>query len=436
MLGFKSLTVVCAFALAGGVPVASSNAQVELEDKTVTNVFLSTDIRDALADVSNQVGVPILAGNDVEGAVTLTLDEKPLPEALDMMLAPGGYVWRQMPNYVLVGSSDPESPLFSVLSETRRVELSNITAERAVGMIAQPLQRYVTADTELNRVLITAPAIVARRLASDLREIDAPAKHVLLEARVVVLERDALLNLGVEWDFPTVQTGTLNLDALNQSFPWAVSVGLAPGAVFTDALMLSLNLLQQNEEATIVSNPQLTVRDGGEAEMGVVTEEFFQIETQESIDLEVVDSGTRLSILPQIGEDNKITLTLSIEVSDVVGRSDNGNSAENLPIVTRRTAQSTIQVASGGTAAISGLMESRTDILQRQVPGAAKIPALGRGFNNDQSLRESKQLAVFVTATIVEDPPDRLPRDKPYAAVDEAEFREEIRQVLLASQPR
>ncbi len=378
--------------------------------------------------------MPILIGTDVEGTITLRLDQTPLPKALNMMLAPGGYNWRHMDGYILVGSSDAEGPLFVGLSESRRIKLSNLKAEAAVEMLSPALRRFVTVDIPLNRIIITGPGSITDRIEADVRELDAPASHVLLEARVVILESDALLDLGVEWDFPTVQAGTVNLDSLNETFPLAVSVGLTPGLTFTDSLMLSLNLMEENREASIVSHPQLTVRDGEEARMGVITEEFFQIETQESIDLEVVDSGTRMTIRPQIGGDGKITLTMDIEVSDVIGRSQGGQN-ENLPIVTRRTAQSTVQVVSGGTAAISGLMESRADVLNRQVPGAANLPLVGGAFNNDATRRTSKQLAVFITATVVEQPEPHVAGDPPLLPVDEEVFRQQISQVLNLDQP-
>jgi type II secretory pathway component GspD/PulD (secretin) len=408
------------------------SAQDRLEDKSVSNIFLSTDIHQALTDVAKQVDIPILVGSDVEGTVTLRLDNTPLPKAMDMMLASGGYVWRQINGYILVGSSAADSPLFAGLSETRRVKLSNVQAEAALEMISPSLRSYAAADAELNRIIITAPTMIADRILADLEDIDQPAMHVLLEARVVVLERDALLDLGVEWDFPTIEVGTINADSLQQRFPVTVSVGMTQGGAFTESLMMSLNFLEQNEEATIVSHPQLTVRDGRAAEMAVMTEEFFQIESRDNIDLKEIASGTRLNILPQIGADGKITLTMNIEVSEVVGRTQR-QGGDEFPIVTRRTAQSTVQVVSGGTAAISGLMESRTDMVNRRVPGAVNMPLVGKGFNNDTSIHESKQVAVFVTATIVEKPLPHQVEDPSLPAVDEEVFRDQIRQVLNAS---
>ena len=48
-------------------------------------------------------------------------------------------------------------------------------------------------------------------------------------------------------------------------WPWGVQIGYSPDATFTNSLELALNLLATNEEATIVSKPQVLAQDGKEA---------------------------------------------------------------------------------------------------------------------------------------------------------------------------
>ena len=123
-----------------------------------------------------------------------------------------------------------------------------------------------------------------------------PRKHIMLDARVVVLERADLLDFGAEWKLPTVTAGGVVGDALG--FPWALQIGYTPGREFTNALSLTLNLLTQNDEATIIASPQVLAQDGKEAEIKVTTEEYFQIATEEGpyirSDLEKIETGTIL----------------------------------------------------------------------------------------------------------------------------------------------
>jgi type II secretory pathway component GspD/PulD (secretin) len=83
-------------------------------------------------------------------------------------------------------------------------------------------------------------------------------------------------------------------------------------------------------------------------------------------------------------------------VSDVVARGQ-----QNLPVVNRRTAHSTVQIESGGTAAIAGLADTKTQVGREGVPGFAGLPLLGRAFRTDTLRHSAGQVAVFITATIV-----------------------------------
>ena len=132
---------------------------------------------------------------------------------------------------------------------------------------------------------------------------------------------------------------------------------------------------------------------------------------------------------PRLTEDGQINLTMDVEVSDVAAIG-----ANNLPVVNRRTAQSTVRVQSGGTAAIGGLMISQTQTTNSRVPGFADVPGAGELFKNRNSSRISKQLAVFVTATLVEDRGGVLgPRrqtSRPIPPVDRQAFRAALAQSL------
>jgi type II secretory pathway component GspD/PulD (secretin) len=217
-------------------------------------------------------------------------------------------------------------------------------------------------------------------------------------------------------------------------FPWEMMIGYSPNREFTDALSLTLNLLTQNDEATIIASPQVLAQDGKEAEIKVTTEEYFQITSEAGAflraDLEKIETGTILRITPQVGGDGKLTLDMNIEVSDVVARGK-----ENLPVISRRTARSTVQIESGGTAAIAGLLDSRSQFGKAGVPGASGLPLLGRAFRTDTLNHQARQVAVFVTATSVDPDESRLGSAKvgPHVATVNTEvYRQELQAALDA----
>ncbi|MFB0553061.1 MAG: hypothetical protein ACETWQ_07070 [Phycisphaerae bacterium] len=384
----------------------------------ISNVFVDADIAMALQDIASTAGVTIIPDETVIGVVTCTLENVPLDRALQIVLAGTPYVVKKTPYYYLVCSGDPTSALFPVVSETRRIKLNYITAGAAVGLLSTPFKAYVQAEigqpgTDTYTVVVTAPPLLMERIVSDLKQIDRHRPQVLLDARVVVLERGDLLNLGVEWGWPTINAGLFTNDLLGKgtagmldfggSIASGIQIGYTPDATFTNSLTLALNLLAQNDEVTILAKPQVLAQDGKVAEINVMTEEYYMMTSPMTAyyytrsELEKIDSGTRLSITPHIGDNNDITLELAIEVSDSIPR----GRGSDLPVVTRRTSNNTVRIRNGGTVALAGLTENRTRLEKRRTPGLSNIPLLGNLFKSTNDIESSREIAVFVTANII-----------------------------------
>ena len=407
----------------------------------VTNMFYDTSLRQALSDIAAQTGVIIVPDLSVQGIVTCELKDVPLEDALRMVLSVGDFEFRQMEGYILVGSVAPDGPSFTKLSDTKVVHLTHIKAETAVKMLSKSMQKYANANVGGGKILVTAPPGVLDRIAADLKKLDQPPRHVLLDARVVVMEEGRLRNLGIQWDWPQLLAGTFSTselhgkDVLGSRWPWAVQIGLTQGSEFTSALLLTLNLLAQNDEATIVASPQMMTQDGKEAEIKVETEEFFIILTEEQYarsELEKIGSGIMMKITPRVSEEGDINMELSVEVSDVVARGEN-----NLPVVTRRVATSTVRVQDGGTAAVAGLMDDRSQRLGEWIPVLGRLPLIGPLFFRSRvNTSSSRQVAVFITARLV--PEGRAasdlearPNRPAYAPVNRRVFRRMLRTSLM-----
>lgn len=551
--------------------VVWASAAAAQDGKAVSNVFLDTDLRQAIADVAAQAGVNIIADPSVDGLVTVELENATVEKALELLLAGTGYHVYRAADYYLVYTPDESAAMFPSVAETRMVAVNYIPAETARGLLPQPLQRYVRVEDASNQLVVTAPPeiiarivadlatvdvagfeetvfiplnyvkaatartllpenlqryvrvdaerntlaitapfgsrdIILRQLAGldaprnpgsfdipdthrtqivkldnaraaatlallpeslrtyvradeesntlaisappflldgilkDIATIDVPRRHIMLDARVVVLERSDLLNFGAGWKWPEIQAGLSVGDF--DGMPWELRVGYSPDREFTNALSLTLNLLSQNDEATVVASPQVLAQDGRKAEIRVTTEEYFQITDNVNgsvylrSQLETIETGTILGITPQVGADGRLTLDMEIEVSDVISRGES-----NLPVVSRRIAKSTVQIENGGTAAVAGLVNTRQQAGVSGVPNASAIPLLGHAFKTDKLNHRAQQVAVFVTATIVgqngevfqtgrERPPP------PIVATDAAIFRAELEAALSQMVPQ
>jgi hypothetical protein len=387
----------------------------------ITNPFVDNDlVTEVLPALATQAGISIIPDDSVQGIVTADLVDVPLDTALDIVLAGTPYVVKKTPYYYLVCSGEIQNnPLFPEVSETRRLRMNYITAEAAVGLLSTPFRQYAqfeispTTGTSTYTVVVTAPPKLADRIVADLKQIDRPLSQILLDARIVVMEKGDLLNLGVEWGWPTIQAGMFSSNhygggdptyEFNGDSPWGIQIGYTPDALFTNSLELTLNLLAQNGEATILTKPQVLAQDGKESRIEVTTEEYYFLVAPELTntfytrsELEQIKSGTILTITPHLGDNNDITLRVEVEVSDSIP-SGRGN---DLPVVTRRKAENNVTIKDGGTVALAGLTENRTRKDLRRVPGLSQLPLIGSFFKSNSNENSSREIAVFVTARLV-----------------------------------
>jgi type II secretory pathway component GspD/PulD (secretin) len=222
-------------------------------------------------------------------------------------------------------------------------------------------------------------------------------------------------------------------------------MGYSPDNTFTNALELTLNLLAENGEATIMAKPQVLAQDGRQAQIRVLTEENFALIGPTSdvyfsrTEFKTIESGTTLTITPHVGDNNDITLQVAVEVSDSIPK----GRGSDLPVVTRRTAQNNVTIKDGGTVALAGLTENRTRTSNKRVPGLSTLPLLGRLFKNTNKDNASREIAVFITAHIVpkgrqtfefpepssvQAPP--MPTPMPMSPAAEGDFRQSLREGL------
>ena len=318
-----------------------------------------------------------------------------------------------------------------VIPPTQIVKLSHTRATTAVNLLPISVRDHVTSDEATNTIAVSAPPTLARAILRDIQTIDAPRKHVMLDARIVVLDQADILDFGTEIQWPQIGAGGVFAD--NVDFPWEVRIGYTTTREFTNALTLKLNLLSQNEEATVIANPKVLAQDGIPSEIRVTTEEYFQIVTEDGSfirsELEQIETGTILSITPQVGRNGQLTLEMNLEVSDVISRGQ-----MDLPVVSRRTARSTVQIENGGTAAVAGLVDTRTQIGSAGTPGLGSVPLLGRAFRTDSLTHRARQVAIFVTATLVDQHGEQFRTGRrefrPARQVDEDLFRTQLGQAL------
>lgn len=383
-------------------PVFFSFAQEEVSQETyqegesspplITNVFFDADVREVLQDIAAQAGVPILADDTVSGFVSLELNEVPLEKALNMVLAPLGLTYTKINDYYLVSAGTVDSPAFKSMARTARIALRDLTAEEFVRLLPEYYAQFVRSLEGKNFVVVTAPEEIIKKIENIAQTIDSPRKQVVIDAVVTEISGEEAKNLGIEWG--GVTSGSYGLQ-----FGELASIG----GVFQrlERIVTTLDFLEREGKARIRSNPRLVVMDGESGEMSVIREEYFAITTgtaaYPTTSLETISAGVILRVLPRIVGDNEIILSLSPEVSNVVG-----SGIQELPVISRRKVSTTVRVKNGETIVIGGLRQLIEISVKSKVPLLGDLPLIGGLFRSKKTTVDDKDIVMLITPTIAE----------------------------------
>lgn len=261
---------------------------------------------------------------------------------------------------------------------------------------------------------------LARRFVKDeanvvtLLKISAE-QQVLLHVKVAEMQKTVLKELGVD----LATTGSTGLPgALNSTITTSGSLrGLTQsGSLFgsvavsgIDSLMATFSALERQGLIRTLVEPNLTAVSGETANLLAGGE--FPIPVSQNngaIGIEFKQFGVLLNFTPVVLDPGRISLKLQTEVSAI----DNITapvtlSSTRIPGLTVRRASSTVEMASGGSIMIAGLLQNDLTTTLSGLPGIMDVPILGALFKSTSFQRKETELVVIVSVYVVQ------PLDKP-----------------------
>jgi type IV pilus assembly protein PilQ len=396
-------------------------------DALVTNAFFETDIREVLRDISAQTGVMIIPDETVQGSISIELKEVPLEEALHIILAIGNYTFRKMPEgYYLVGLCTSNSPSFSKLSISEYLRPNYLKAKELQSVISEFYRPYVQINEESNTVTITASPEITSRIKEDLVKFDQRPRQVMIGALVIELSEEGKKSLGVTWG--SMLDGGFSIyppSSLTYTLPGTGKSTYEVSGTASSDLLGRINTLIYEGKAKVRANPRIATLEGKQAEINIGREEFYLINVgagsqTNAYTLQSVSTGVILKITPYVDKNNRITVAISPDVSEVVGKG-----ATNLPVVTRRSATTSVRVDNGQTIAIGGLVQEQSSEVKSRVPILGAAPLIGMLFRHKKTAVENKEVVIFITPRVLEEGANLAEEEDKNSAVSKINKAEE-----------
>ncbi len=280
------------------------------------------------------------------------------------------------------------------------------------------------------------------QLVANLLEVRGE-QQVMLQVKIIEAARSVIKELGI--DFRANDPDELSVSTLWGASPYGNMAGRGHGVGFgggsgltlsQDAvgaasgffdtnisgigtLGLFLAALEEQNLVNVLAEPNLTAVSGQQA--GFLAGGEFPIPSGRdqygNITIEYREFGVSLNFKPIVMSNKRISLQLNTEVSSLDAA--NGVTLADLivPGLDIRRAETTIEIPSGGSLMIAGLLQSQTTEGLKGLPGIKDTPVIGDLLSSDSFKRDETELVVIVTAYLVEsygekNDSEKLPKKK------------------------
>lgn len=271
------------------------------------------------------------------------------------------------------------------------------------GSVGSPAQSDQA--QRIARAFVSAPEKVLNMVSV------AGSDQVTIKARVVEVQRSVVKQLGLDVDAVLNSVG----DGLtfNQSATFGVNGSLLGGGTIgygDGSLSTALKAFERTGLLRTLAEPNVTAVNGESGEFLAGGE--FPVPVSQSNDggstvgIEFKPYGVRLAFRPVVLSEGRISLQLSTEVSEL---STDGaftlNPTENsslvIPALTVRRASSTVELPSGGSLMIAGLLSEQSRQNIDKLPALGDVPVLGALFRSRDYTSGETELVIIIEAYVV-----------------------------------
>jgi pilus assembly protein CpaC len=336
---------------------------------------------------------------------------------------------------------------------------SNIQVTTGPGSLLVTGQVHNSVDADAVVQAVT-PYLADKEVLINRMTVDRPVQ-VQLRVRITEVDRNVTQQLGINWQALGSAAGNFyggifsgrsiyNLSqpitnaagqtvypvSLPQNNAYSLFTGFHTNNTDIRALIDALN---QEGLLTVLAEPNLVALSGQTASFLAGGE--FPIPVSQvngAISVEFKQFGVKLDFTPTVLNEHRISLKVRPEVSQIDTTASVTTNGVTVPGLSVRRADTTVELGSGQSFAIGGLLQSNTTDVVSQVPGIGSIPILGKLFSSSNYQNNKTELVIMVTPYIVEPTePSKLrsPLDSLISPSSDVEYSFQRKAVQTGAQP-
>ena len=263
------------------------------------------------------------------------------------------------------------------------------------------------------------------------RVMQSAQRQVLIEATIVEVTLKDQYRAGIDWSKALQGATGWSINTLGGGTN-ALAGTLTPfiQATYTNAgsngFTAAIDLLESYGNTRVLSSPKLMALNNQTALLKVVNNlVYFTITADTTTAANVAQTttftstpqtvpvGVVMSVLPQINENGMVSLTVRPTISRQVGtvedpnpelKKNNLNISNRIPVIQVREMESLLQVKSGQTVILGGLIQDDTNNARDGIPGLSRPEGIGAVFGQHERMNSQTELVIFLRPIVVANP--------------------------------
>ncbi|HGY11650.1 MAG TPA: type IV pilus secretin PilQ, partial [Desulfobacterales bacterium] len=391
--------------------------------------FYETDIKNVFRILRSVGGLNFAIDKDVEGKVTLTLEEPvPWDQVLDLVLKMNSLGMKKEGNVIRIAtletlkkdeasaqelivarkkSLDDKKSFDPLVTEYIPINYSDATTDIKphIDQILSKDRGTVSIDKRTNMIVITDTQEIIDQAKDIIYRLDKVTPQIMIEAKVVEVSKTFLRKLGIGFNLSNASAVTSDFI---QDFGVSVNHPTSSGSGNLDfsffrlfgssatALNAQLDASEAKGDTKIVSSPRILTLDNESATIKQ-GEEVAYLERDDAggSSVKFKNADLLLDVTPHVTPDKRISMKIHLTKNSVKQNT-------SPPTISTNEVNTELLINNNDTIVIGGIVTTTEGDSRSGLPFLSGIPILGRLFRTDTDTDDRKELLIFITPSIVQ----------------------------------
>jgi len=401
-------------------PRHNQSPTTRLPESRVSLNFQAAKLVNVVRMLVSQENFNLIMGDEVQGEVTMNLNDVSLETALDAILHVNNYEWFMQDNIIVVQPMTTKQTMSGELT-TRMFRLNYTTGT----MISEAVKEVLTPRGKIKALSSTASSNVEPGEKDILMVTDIPTNFALIEGVIrsldiqteqiniavkfieTTLKHDEII--GINWDLresmSLINSG--NTDTSNSFDLGYLLMGdqtMNFATLSKPVVSAILSILANDGSTKLLQEPQVTTMNNSPANIVVGTTIPLLVPQGEGsvfgtnpYTYEDQHVNVSLDVLPRVNQEKIISMKIDAVVQSIIGFVGK----DQRPMISTRSTNTSVRVKNGETLLIGGLIFDTEQEIASKVPLLGDIPLIKWMFRSGDNNREQRELLIFITPTVI-----------------------------------